>query len=750
VREEVSLRTGIININLKKKSVQLLVTSSILLIFLILFSANLVLQYKNNSRVYYDELKKQNDILIKQFSTTRDILLKSLTTYTYNLAIDDIQFKSIIELFQDRYEDKTALMNKMRGFVGSNKYINSAYIYLPKDDLVLTTDFGMSYRKENFYDTDFLKNFSGNYLKMHNQRKVDIFGKEYNYISIICGVRSKGNELIGIFVANINSTEVYREVKNSLLLSERFNIYAFDNNGQILYSNNEQLINRVLKEDERKSASLFSNDKLMTSYYSTDNMDYILDMEFKGFSSKKILEYTFVSFIITLCLALVMKLILSQKVFKPLGKVIANIKGSYALEEKGSSEITVIENAFSDLIDKNAELGKQYTQMLPVYKEKLLHDIVVRKDYTIEEIKNKLSYYKIEIELNNYVIVTLKINKKDLIEEKNRIAKILIRNRIEELMAEKFKGFCVETGKDDISICLSLDNNSFDDVDYDSIVQFAENIVSAMKSDLSISVSTGIGSFVESIEDIYKSYEESIEALNYNKMLRKAIGSIYEIKKLNRNMFEYPYDLEYKLLCFIKVGDYTESYLYLDRIFEKIQKQGMLTDLEIESLIFLLLGALNELIYQNGINTPDESVGIIKMLQVIRNNDLDEVKEEFKNYITKIIDTINVIKGNSKNVVKQILQYIDENYTRELQLIDLEDKFNMNKYYVGQLIKENTGINFNDYINKKRLERSLALLTNSDLAIKAIAEEVGYKYAHYYTKLFKKAYGVAPGEYRNK
>jgi AraC-like DNA-binding protein len=734
-------------------------TGSILLIFVTSFAINLILHYKNNSKVYFNELKNQNDILVKQFATTKELIIKSITTYTYNLVIDDIQFKNLLENFQYSYEEKKELSDKMQGFVNSNRYINSAYIYIPKDGAVLTTDIGMFFNENEFYDKVFLNKTDDSYLKLLEQREVNVLGKKYNYISIICSVKSKNNELLGIFVSNINADTVYKEAQSAIVVSERFNLLALDKNKKILYSNNIEQINRILDDNKDKMKYSYLNDKLISNfndnglistYYSpSEKINYIIDLELKKFSSKNIFEYTVSSFLLTICLGFLLKLIMSQKLFKPLAKVITNIKNSYSIAD-GDSEIKVIENAFSDLIFKNVQLEDQYTQMLPIYREKLLHDIVVRKDYTIEEIKNKLAYYEMELKLQNYIVITLRVNKRGMEEEKNRMVKLLIKNKAEVLMQENYAGFCVETGKDDMTICLSLKSNVFDDVDYDAIVEFAELVVSLIKEELRIMVNAGIGSFVNSIEDIYKSYEESIESLNYNKMLKKSVGAIYEIKKINKNIFEYPYDLEYKLLSYMKIGDYNKSYFYLDNIFDTVQKQNMLTDSEIESIIFLLLGAINELIYQNAINLADEDRGVTKKLQMIRNNNLDDVKNELKIYITKIINVINVNKSNSSNIINQILKHIDENYTNELQLIDLEEEFKLNRYYIGQLIKENTGINFNDYINKKRIDKAVELLKTSDLPIKDISEAVGYKYPHYFIKLFKKTYGIAPGEYRSK
>ena len=48
-----------------------------------------------------------------------------------------------------------------------------------------------------------------------------------------------------------------------------------------------------------------------------------------------------------------------------------------------------------------------------------------------------------------------------------------------------------------------------------------------------------------------------------------------------------------------------------------------------------------------------------------------------------------------------------------------------------------------------RLNQALLLLKNSDYGIATIAAKVGYHNSGHFAKLFKKAYGLGPREYRN-
>ena len=54
-----------------------------------------------------------------------------------------------------------------------------------------------------------------------------------------------------------------------------------------------------------------------------------------------------------------------------------------------------------------------------------------------------------------------------------------------------------------------------------------------------------------------------------------------------------------------------------------------------------------------------------------------------------------------------------------------------------------------EYLKEMRLNQALLLLKNSDYGIATIAAKVGYHNSGHFAKLFKKAYGLGPREYRN-
>lgn len=98
-----------------------------------------------------------------------------------------------------------------------------------------------------------------------------------------------------------------------------------------------------------------------------------------------------------------------------------------------------------------------------------------------------------------------------------------------------------------------------------------------------------------------------------------------------------------------------------------------------------------------------------------------------------------------------IMKMIDESFKNpDFSLEAIAKKHNFSTSYISKLIKKEAGMSFNDIINTKRLSYAKDLLKNDpSLSINEISDIVGYSSQHYFSKVFKKAVGLTPVEYRN-
>lgn len=102
---------------------------------------------------------------------------------------------------------------------------------------------------------------------------------------------------------------------------------------------------------------------------------------------------------------------------------------------------------------------------------------------------------------------------------------------------------------------------------------------------------------------------------------------------------------------------------------------------------------------------------------------------------------------SGKQLIYSIKQYVETHY-QTVNLEGIAQRFYLNKNYFCSLFKSLTGENFSEYLTKVRMEQAKRLLANSGLTAYEIAEMVGYQDQRYFSKVFRKATGQLPKQYR--
>lgn len=122
---------------------------------------------------------------------------------------------------------------------------------------------------------------------------------------------------------------------------------------------------------------------------------------------------------------------------------------------------------------------------------------------------------------------------------------------------------------------------------------------------------------------------------------------------------------------------------------------------------------------------------------VIRENKL-VIKE------TSSISALN----NKIDIIKKVLNYIQNNYTKRIYTEDLAKEANMNPQYFCRFFKANTGKTTVDFINQYRIEQAAKLIKMEDKKISDICFEAGFDNFSYFIKKFKEYKNCTPNEYK--
>ncbi|SDD33246.1 two-component system, response regulator YesN [Paenibacillus sp. UNCCL117] len=99
-------------------------------------------------------------------------------------------------------------------------------------------------------------------------------------------------------------------------------------------------------------------------------------------------------------------------------------------------------------------------------------------------------------------------------------------------------------------------------------------------------------------------------------------------------------------------------------------------------------------------------------------------------------------------IVEEFLGWIAEHFRDDLTLEMAAERFHFNASYFSTLIKSRTGRSFSDHLTEARMRRAKELLGTGQHKIYEIAEQCGYRDTKYFTRMFKKQFGLSPEAYK--
>ena len=106
------------------------------------------------------------------------------------------------------------------------------------------------------------------------------------------------------------------------------------------------------------------------------------------------------------------------------------------------------------------------------------------------------------------------------------------------------------------------------------------------------------------------------------------------------------------------------------------------------------------------------------------------------------------VKKAPEQLMMSAVDYINTHLGADLGIEELSDYLGISSSYFCLLFKNHIGITFVEYLTKQRMEAAKFLLNNSDKNITQIGAFVGYHERRYFTKVFQKATGMTPSEFR--
>lgn len=251
----------------------------------------------------------------------------------------------------------------------------------------------------------------------------------------------------------------------------------------------------------------------------------------------------------------------------------------------------------------------------------------------------------------------------------------------------------------------------------------------------------GIGNVCHSLDTIRQSYQESLIATKDSSLPVKyrfysdipvadTINKGYHSKKHESQLFDQ-----------IRNGQWQDISEEIIGIIEFHEKNGVHL-LEAQQRVLEILWVASRVLNEIGVELDSPlyfvQINDFKQLRTESIHLLNQMKQSFIKYQNQVED----------DTIKQVRQYIVENSHKQISLDGIAQKFKLSPIYISKLFKEQLGVNYITFLTECRLEHARKLMLDPEKSLKEVTFEIGYQDPNYFSKVFRKVYGVSPTEYR--
>jgi len=139
----------------------------------------------------------------------------------------------------------------------------------------------------------------------------------------------------------------------------------------------------------------------------------------------------------------------------------------------------------------------------------------------------------------------------------------------------------------------------------------------------------------------------------------------------------------------------------------------------------------------------DAENGSIPAYAVLKRNEPEERKPEEPHGAARETEP-----ESGRELRKRILDYIEANYMNDVSVREISEALCYSEAYFCRLFKQEFHQSFVTYLTLCRIENAEKQLAMPSVNIKDIGKSVGYPDSNYFAKVFRRAAGISPSDYR--
>jgi two-component system response regulator YesN len=757
---------------MKKQKTFYKIFISYLIILIVPMSILGGVNYYNSLRVVERNIEKDTIAGLTQGAYMIDSRTEEINRLANELSVDKRVMNLVNTNPRDEFERIELAVNVRNGLLSYtilNDFIEEVFIYSKYSDNLISS--GALYSSYMFYDG--IYSIKG----MEYNEFLKYIGEEcYNKLDLktIVQKNNKSTEKVifrqalpGITdslgtVIIIIGKEKYLNIISSAMKWENSYYYVYDKQNNLITSNDQKSINlysvSANLSDDFKSKTINTPEgkalqiKVTSSY---NNWKYVAVIPYKEFTAQidTVKENTLLIIGICILIGFIISYLAANNNYRNIKDIVTFIKSTYGSNDEEVDDYSLITKILKSSYKEINTNRNLLEEQLPLIKESYINKLLFESEELEYENNNSNHILNINLEFEKYRVVLFRINNEEskVDASKNALDKFAIRAVVQEIFNEKISGYITEAEQNTIAYICSFNNESEESIE-SLLITTVTNALIFIKEKIHISAACGVGSTYYGYNNISKSYEEAVEALNYGIFNHQDLIFYRDIRR-SSNVFAYSIQKEGQLINYIKNGKKSQALSIVDSLYKDNCENSILSYEMMKFFMFDLYCSIVKLLGEIKINNDNPVFDIIESFNDQRFNGRDVlcILEDIKNLISMICDTLDEQRSQNVSGLKEkVLNYIDENYTNsQISLEVIADNFNINSQYLSRFFKENIGVNYVNYINEKRINKAIEHLKNSE-KVKDAAVKSGFDNIGTFINVFKKHMGITPGEYKEK
>ncbi|MDF2713085.1 MAG: AraC family transcriptional regulator [Paenibacillus sp.] len=449
-------------------------------------------------------------------------------------------------------------------------------------------------------------------------------------------------------------------------------------------------------------------------------------------------------------LGLVISNMLTFKLYRPLRSLLHTIRGATGgtphSPNEGMNEYKQIDHLFADMTVKMSELERTVIENAPLVRHNLATGLLSGTIVHEKEYEERQKYLRLDWQHPCYCALLVRFRKVEFDRLDVGKRQIVVYNLIREIELETTDGLsCLAASMQPTEIAIVVHAPACDEELAHRLL--CRTLAFAMER-FRLKAAASIGDWTENPLRLHLSYAAARRYIEYGYFMPDVrIFPASRFGEIERGSDEIPESVFDSFSEALRAKDRRQVRHVMEDVAAAMEK-GTVSAERGHECWRKLIEAYRQYVKEMHLKS-DEIIGP-ELLQKFRR--IDGSGEMQSWLIAAAEATFDYLEQRARNktseAIEQIKAFVERHLSRDLSLNAVAESVRLHPGYISKRFKEETGVNFVDYVNQRRIQAAVHWLHTTDRSVEQIASSVGFNTTAYFIRKFKDVYGLTPKAYQ--